>query len=97
MIQGSKISGLLYMIYTIEVSKLQELMEDEEWLESKRKVKKEKYKEVEHTVVNFVDDSNSVISFADPTEANMYLDRYFKILGYFYKQNKLVINPEKKI
>ena len=50
---------------------------------------------MEHTVVNFVDDSNSLISLQEPSEANMYIDRYFKILEYYYKQNKLVLNPEK--
>ena len=42
-----------------------------------------------------MDDSNSVISYKDPTEANHYLDRYFWVLKPFYKQNKLMLNPEK--
>ena len=93
-IQGSKMSGILYTIYTNEVGKLHHLLEDKEWLEEHIKVKKEDY-DVEHKVVNFVDDSNSVISFGDPTQVNHYLDRYFAILKFFYKQNKLLLNPEK--
>ena len=42
-----------------------------------------------------MDDSNSIISFKDPTEANHILDRYFRVLKYFYRQNKLMLNPEK--
>ena len=57
-------------------------------------MRKEEYK-VDHTVVNFVDDSNSLMSFSDPTHANHYIDRYFLILKYFYNQNKLLLNPEK--
>ena len=45
--------------------------------------------------MNCVDDSNSVVSFSDPTETNKYIDKYFKMLGYFYRQNKLLLNPEK--
>ena len=38
-VQGSKLSGLLYSIYTNEVAKLHHLLDDEEWLESKLKIK----------------------------------------------------------
>ena len=62
-IQGSRMSGMLYTIYTNEVVKLHELLNDSNWMEENLKKKAEKYKEVEHTVVQFVDDSNSMISF----------------------------------
>ena len=75
-------SGLLYTIYTNEVGKLHHLLKDEVWLKETIKVKKEEYK-VDHTVVNFVDNSNSLMSFEDPSHANHYIDRYFLILKYF--------------
>ena len=93
-IQGSKMSGMLYSLYTNEVGKLHKLLEDKEWVEEQLKVRHEEYN-AEHTVVNFVDDSNSLISFGDPTHANHYLDRYFRILILYYRQNKLLLNPEK--
>ena len=40
-IQGSKLSGLLYLIYTNEVGKLQQLMKDKKWMEEKLKTKPE--------------------------------------------------------
>ena len=86
--------GILYSIYTNEVGKLHKLLEDKEWVEEHLKVKKEEF-EVDHTVVNFVDDSNSLMSFQDPSHANLYLDRYFLVLKMFYRQNKLLLNPEK--
>ena len=94
-IQGSKLSGFLYTIYTNEVTILHKLMKDKEWLETKLKVKYEKYKEVEHETTNFVDDGNSMISFEDENEANHYLNRYFDILKHFYNLNQLKLNPEK--
>ena len=51
---------------------------------------KEKFTNIEHTVVNFVDDSNSFVSLEGPIEANVHADRYFKDLEYFYKNNELV-------
>ena len=94
-IQGSKLSGLLYTIYTNEVPKLHLLLQDSQWMEERLGVKKENYSGITHTVVNFVDDSNSFLSFDDPDDANHYLNRYFLILVFFYIQNKLLINPEK--
>ena len=35
------------------------------------------YNEIDHTNVNFVDDSNSVVTFHDPTDANHYLATFF--------------------
>ena len=93
-IQGSKMSGMLYSIYVNEVGKLHTLLEDKDWMEQNIKVRYEKY-DADHTVINFVDDSNSLISFKDPTQANHYLDRYFRILILYYRQNKLLLNPEK--
>ena len=62
--QGSKLSGLLYTIYTNQVPILHEVLENEEICET---VGAKHYAEVpvKHDVVNLVDDSNSVI-IADP-------------------------------
>ena len=85
----------MYTIYTNKVLKLHLLLKDSKWMESKLKIKAEEYTDVEHSVANFIDDSNSFISFGDTTEANHYINRYFLVLIYFYSQNKLLINPEK--
>ena len=44
---------------------------------------------------NFINNSNSVIEFKDPTDANFYLDRYMKVLQIFYNDSKLKINMDK--
>ena len=75
-IQGSKLSGLLYTIYTNEVLILQEVLKDEEICNT---IGAKYYEElpVKHDVVNFVDDSNSVIT-ADPgVDIEDYTNNYY--------------------
>ena len=63
-VQGSKLSGLLYTLYTNDVLLLQEILKNKNVCEIVGAEFQENLK-VEHVVVNFVDDSNSVIT-ADP-------------------------------
>ena len=56
---------------------------------------KVKFNNVQHLTVNFVDDSNSVITFNDQNQAKTYLESYYKLLHNFYNINKLKINPDK--
>ena len=74
-IHGSKLSGLLFTLYYNDVPGLHHLKEDSKWLESKLNLKKESYKENDHSVINFVDDSNSILSFRDPGQINHYSKR----------------------
>ena len=62
---------------------------------NKNRHTKEAYDKIYHTVVNFVDDSNLLVSLENQNDATHYINRYFQILIYFYSQNKLVINPDK--
>ena len=81
--------------YIQKVPLLHKLLEDKEWVEEKLKVKPEEYKHIVHEMVNFVDDSNNMISFEDETDANHYINRFFDVLKHYYTLNKLKINPEK--
>ena len=94
-IQGSVISSLLYILYTNEVPLLHELLKDEEWINKNLEEDVTKIDDIEHTTDNFIDDSNSVIEFNDPTDANFYLDRFLKVLKIYYNDNKLQINTDK--
>ena len=60
-IQGSKLSGLLYNLYSNEVPLVHKLMNDPMQVDILEEVKS-RDKEIEHKVTNFVDDSNSVIA-----------------------------------
>ena len=46
-------------------------------------------------MVNFDDNSNSMISFHEESDENKYIKNYFEILKFYYRISKLSINPEK--
>ena len=94
-IQGSKLSSLLYIIYTYEVPILFKLLYNQEWIQRNFEEDVKIYKDLDHETINFIDDSNLVISFGDPSEASEYLDRYCKILKRYYTDMKLQLNPDK--
>ena len=94
-VQGGKLSGLLYLLYTNEIPRLHLLMKNQKWMRENLKLDVEKYTEVEHTTVNFVDDSNSIVTFKDSTEINYYIDKFMMILKTYYNQMKLKINSDK--
>ena len=49
----------------------------------------------DHEVVNFMDDSNSVISGTEHTELENYINTYFQLLEIYYTSQKLKINTDK--
>ena len=59
-IQGSKMSGILYTIYTNKIPLIHTLMKDEIFTTLTRKPKIPT-KDIEHTTVNFVNDSTNFI------------------------------------
>ena len=54
-----------------------------------------KYKKFEHITINYIDDSNSVISCKDHSHIKHYLEDYYRLLQSYYNINKLKINPDK--
>ena len=96
MIQGSKLSGLLYNIYSNEVPFAHKLLLNPEHVGLPKELKNEE-KEISHNVHNFVDNSSSVISSNDDTKLINYLEKYTKLLKIFYSMNILKINQTKTI
>ena len=93
-LQGSKLSGLLYTIYTNEVSVLQNILTNQDVCDT---IGAHFYENlpVKHDVVNFVDDSNSVMT-ADPgVDIENYTNNYFKLMEIYYNSQKLKINTDK--
>ena len=70
-------------------------MKDEKRMQEKLNMKPVAYSNISHTVVNFVDDSNSMICFFNHEDPNHYINSYFAIRMHYYTLNKLQINPEK--
>ena len=48
-----------------------------------------------HNVVNFVDDSNNVITAEPCIDIGNYTNQYFKLLEIYYNSQKLKINTDK--
>ena len=55
----------------------------------------QQYTDIQHTTVNYVDDSTSTISSKTVTELQAYLNHYYKLLESYYNINFLKINPDK--
>ena len=70
-------------------------MEDSEFMEKNFNMETVNRENVEHVTVNFIDDSNSIITFKEPKEANPYINTFFKVLKLYYSTMKLKINDEK--
>ena len=93
-IQGSKLSGLFYTLYTNEIPLLYKLLHNE-WYEKLTGTVSQKFKSIYHLTVNFVDDSTSIITFSETNQIRKYLENYYNLLQNFYNINKLKINPDK--
>merc|ERR1712240_539864 len=93
-IQGSKLSGILYTIYTNKIPMIDTLMKDE--IFNKITGYPKIYtKEIEHSTINFVDDSTNLIITKDPTKLQTYLNNFYILLQKVHHTNKLIINQEK--
>ena len=93
-IQGSKLSGLLYNIYTNELPLLNRHMHSN-WFNKITGQLKQTFKDVDHKTIIFVDDSSSIISFKNHSIMSQYLQSYFSLIYKFYNLNKLKINSDK--
>ena len=93
-IQGGKLSGLLYTVYTNEITCLHNFL----FTEMFQKITGYKSNSLcngHHCTINFVDDSSSIISFKDSNNVKNYLTDYYNLLDSYYNINFLQINPDK--
>ena len=84
MVRGSKLSGLLYTIYTNEVPRLHNIMTNQSACETKGATFYTLLS-VEHIFINFVDGSNSIITADLRTDIEKYTKNYFRLLENYYK------------
>ena len=78
-VQGSKLSAVLYTIYTNEIPLLHTLM-SHEMFHKLTSTPTTQYNDIKHTTVNYVDDSTSTISSKTITQLQTYLNNYYKLL-----------------
>ena len=94
-IQGGKLSGTIYSIYTSEIPQLYKLLYDDFLEEIIGEPKWDQKENINHMVINFVDDSTSIIGFKGTELVKKYITKYYKLLHNFHLINKLQINSDK--
>ena len=82
-IQGSKLSGILYTIYTNKIPMIHTLLNDEIFTTITGNPTIDT-KEIEHLTVNFGDDSTNLIITKDPTKLQTYLNNFYILLQKVY-------------
>ena len=94
-IQGSKTANIFFNLYNNEAPLVHKLLEDEEVMMKLLKKEPMEIESIEHTVENFVDDSNSVIAAKPESNIKEYINNYMLLMSKFYTMMKLKMNPEK--
>ena len=94
-IQGSKMSGTLYNLYVNEVPDIHKLLYDPLFKKITGKNTQFRYKGIEHITLNYIDDSNNIISCKDHSHIKHYVEDYYLLLHEYYNINNLKINPDK--
>ena len=93
--QGSKLSSLLYILYTNEIPLIGKVINTDL---SNRQTDKDTLidkTDIDHYTVQYVYDSTTMISTSDTKDIKTFIDNYFKILEQFYTVNKLTLNQDK--
>ena len=93
--QGSKLSSLLYILYTNEIPLLDNITNNDFFTRLTRKDKMTNLTDIDNYTVQYVDDSTTMISTNDTQDIKKYIDNYFTILEHFYTINKLTLNQDK--
>ena len=94
-IQGSKLAGILYTIYTLEIPKLPIIMKNPILYQKLTGRNLVTLEEIEHQSTNFVDDSTNTIGANKTSDLEEYSQAFYYLLAAVYKTNKLKLNGEK--
>ena len=94
-VQGGKLSCLLYTIYTNEVPSLYKVMKDDHlMMELTGKINMIK-DGVTHNIYCYMDNSKSCIVFKDASKLQEYIDNFFEVLKEYHNLSKLKLNEDK--
>ena len=96
-VQGGKLSCLLYTIYTNEVPALHKIMNDDDlMMELTGRVNNIKTG-VEHNTYNCMDDSNNCIIFKEANNIQEYIDNFLEVLKEYHNLSRLRLNEDKTV
>ena len=94
-LQGSKLSSLLYCIYCNEIPLLYKLVNSQYFNILTGEQPNLPINDLVHKIIQYVDDSSNIISTSNINGLQYYINDYFKVLEAYYNINKLLINPDK--
>ena len=94
-LQGSKLSSVLYNTYCNEIPILYKLMDSPLYRQMTNTDNSTSTNNISHNVIQYVDDSTNIITTNDSTLVQIYINNYLKILETYYDVNKLLINSDK--
>ena len=94
-IQGSKLSSLMYTLYINEVPLISKIINTNLYtlITNDSQIISNNIKD--HTTIQYVDDSNNIITSDNSSHIQEYINKYFKLLEGYYNLNKLKLNPDK--
>ena len=94
-LQGSKLSSLLYVIYCNEIPLLHNLVGSQLMTKLTDTQYHVDNTNITHNTIQYVDDSTNIISSYNTNHLQIYIDTFFHILEEYYNINKLLINSDK--
>ena len=94
-LQGSKLSSLLYILYCNEILLLHNLVGSPIMKNLTNLPCTINLKNISHKILQYVDDSTNIIASNNTNDIQIYINIYFSILEEYYNTNKLLINSDK--
>jgi len=95
-IQGSKLSAIIYTLYTNEITYIYKLINNLIFskLTSQNPLDSDT---IDHTTINYIDDLTNHIFSTNGNQLKKYIDNYYKLLEAYYNINFFKINHDKKL
>ena len=94
-VQGSKLSGFLHTVFSIEIPLIPILMRNRQLAATLLEITIPTFYSVEHSVNQYIDDSTNLIGTDTMDELIRYNESYLKVLEAYYSLNRLKINSGK--
>merc|ERR1712240_799217 len=93
-VKGSKLSATLYTLYTNKITLLYTLMGTYYYEQITGQKTNDDF-DIDHIIINYVDDSTNIISSDNKDQLQKYIDQYYILLTHYYDINYVKINSDK--
>ena len=94
-VQGSKMSGFLFTIYSLEISQIPKMMKNERIYQLLTGEKLKRVEGILHRVTCYVDDVQNIIGHKNNLQLEIYINQLHKLLIGLYSYSFLKINETK--